>query len=341
MIDLRSDTITRPTPGMRAAMAAAEVGDDVFGDDPTVNRLQDEVAALLGKEAALFVPSGTMGNQLAIRSQTEPGQQVIVEADAHIVHYEVGAPAVLSGVQLTTIVGESGAFTWAQVAAALHPADIHAAPPALVCLENTHNRAGGRIFPQPQIVEIGREANARGLRVHLDGARLWNAHVTTGISLADLAAPADTVSVCFSKALGAPVGSALVGRRETVARARKFRKMWGGGMRQVGILAEGCRYALAHHLPRLAQDHARARRLVSELKHPLLRRAHPVESNIVILRVAPPATAVDLLAHLRERGVLGVGFGPGRVRLIPHLDVSDADIDATIAALNDFPGAGS
>jgi len=341
MIDLRSDTITRPTPAMREAMARAEVGDDVFGDDPTVNRLQDEVAALLGKEAALYVPSGTMGNQLAVKSQTNPGEQVVLEASAHIHLYEAGAPAFLSGVTLTCVEGEGGSLTWDRIAAALNPDNVHASPPGLICLENTHNKAGGRIFPQDQVATIGREARARGLRVHLDGARLWNAHVATGLALAELAAPVDSVSVCFSKALGAPVGSVLASDRETIRRAHRFRKMWGGGMRQVGVLAAACLYALEHHLERLADDHARARRLVEGLEGALLRPAHPVETNIVILAVADPGSAEGLLAHLESRGILAVGFGPGRVRLIPHLDITDADIAATLTALNSYRGDAS
>jgi threonine aldolase len=339
MLDLRSDTVTRPTFGMRQAMAAAEVGDDVFGDDPTVNLLQEEVARLLGKDAALLVPSGTMSNQIALLSQTRPGQQVVLEAGAHIYRYEAGAPAALGGVQITPVEGERGALTWALVEAALNPDDLHAAPPALICLENTHNRAGGRVFPQHLAVEIGREARARELRVHLDGARLWNAHVATGLSLAELAAPAHTVSVCFSKALGAPVGSVLAGDAATIGRARRYRKMLGGGMRQAGILAEACRYALVHHLPRLAEDHARACRLAAALANPLLALDHEVQTNIVILRVAPPATAAALLAFLKSRGILGVGFGPGRVRLVPHLDIDDDGLEVVIVALNDFAGA--
>jgi threonine aldolase len=339
MFDLRSDTVTRPTPAMRQAMATAEVGDDVFGDDPTVNLLQTEVASLLGKEAALLVPSGTMSNQIALLSQTRPGQQVVLEAGAHIYRYEAGAPAALSGVQITPVEGDGGALSWEQIEAALNPDDLHAAPPALICLENTHNRAGGRVFPQHLVQAIGRGAHARNLSVHLDGARLWNAHVATGLSLAELAAPVDTVSVCFSKALGAPVGSVLVGDAATIARARRYRKMLGGGMRQAGILAAACRHALVHHLPRLAEDHVRARRLAAALANPLLSLDHEVQTNIVILRVAPPATAAALLAFLASRQILGVGFGPGRVRLVPHLDIDDQALAAVVVALNDFAGA--
>jgi len=236
-VDMRSDTVTRPTPAMREAMMAADVGDDVFGDDPTIIRLQAEVAALLGKAAALYVPSGTMSNQLAVKAQTGPGDQVVLEDGAHIYRYEAGAPGVISGVQLTCVPTSDGLLDWPAIGAALNPDNVHCAPPALVCLENTHNRAGGRILPQDEVVRIGEEVHARGLRFHLDGARLWHAHVASGTGLAQLAAPFDSVSVCFSKGLGAPVGSVLVGDRPTIDRAYRFRKMLGGGMRQAGILA--------------------------------------------------------------------------------------------------------
>jgi threonine aldolase len=336
MIDLRSDTVTRPTEGMRRAIATAEVGDDVFGDDPTVLELQREVAQRLGKDNALFVPSGTMANQLALMSQTRPGDQVILEAGAHIFHYEGGAPAALSGVQATCVPTEDGCLAWAQVEAALNPDDVHFAPPRLLCLENTHNRAGGRILPLERAQVLAGKAHERGLRVHLDGARLWNAHVATGLPLAKLAEPADTVSVCFSKGLGAPIGSVLAGDEATIGRAHRYRKRLGGGMRQVGILAAACLYALAHHLERLAEDHLHARCLATGLAHPALAIHHPVETNIVVVDVEPPATAEMLLAHLEACGVLAVGFGPGRVRLVPHLGISRDDVDAALAALNSF-----
>ena len=338
-LDLRSDTVTRPTAGMRQAMAEAEVGDDVFGDDPTVARLEERVASLLGKEAALYVPSGTMSNQLALRAQTHHGQQMVCEAGSHVVRYEGGAPAALSGLLVTTVSAPDGALSWDLIEPVLNSVtDLHAAPPGLVAVENTHNRAGGRIVPQALVDEIGARARARGLKVHLDGARLWNAHVAGGLPLTRLAAPADTVSVCFSKGLGAPVGSALVGPRETIARARRYRKQWGGGMRQVGILAAACLYALDHHLARLAEDHAHARRIVDELDNPRLLPLHPVETNIVILGVQPPATAEALLAHLERDGILAVQFGPGRVRLIPNLDVDAAGIARVTASLGAFAG---
>jgi threonine aldolase len=340
IIDMRSDTVTRPTAAMRAAMAAAEVGDDVFGDDPTVNRLQERVAALLGKEAALYVPSGTMGNQLAIRAQCGAGEQVIVEDGAHIYRYEGGAPAVLTGVQLTCVPAPGGILDWPRIEAALNPPDnVHCPPPRLVCIENTHNRAGGRVVPQDVVLAVAAGARARGLRLHLDGARLWHAHVATGLSLAELAAPFDSISVCFSKGLGAPVGSVLAADRATIKAAHRFRKMLGGGMRQVGVLAAACLHALDHHLARLADDHAAARRLAEGLDNPHLAVNHPVDTNIVIVDVAGPGGDAALLAHLEAGGVLGVGFGPGRVRLVPNLDTPPEAVETALAVLNSFPGA--
>ena len=338
-IDLRSDTVTKPTPGMLQAMAAAELGDDVLGDDPTVQHLQARVAELLGKEAGLFVPSGTMGNQLALRAQTSSGDQVVVEDGCHIYRYEAGAPAALSGVQLTCVPAPGGLPDWPLVEAALNPTNVHCAPPSLVCLENTHNRAGGRLVPQELVAGIGRGAHARGLRVHLDGARLWHAHVAGGLSLGELAAPADTVSVCFSKGLGAPVGSVLTGDREVIAKAWRFRKMWGGGMRQSGLLAAACLYALDHQLERLADDHARAAALAAGLAHPRLSVGHPVDTNIVIIDVAGPDGEAALVAHLAAHGILALAFGPGRVRLVPNLGVGDEDITRVLEVLHSFPAA--
>jgi threonine aldolase len=338
VLDLRSDTVTKPTEGMRHAIATAEVGDDVFGDDPTVLLLQERVADLLGKEASLFVPSGTMANQLALRSQTRPGDQFICEAGAHIYNYEGGAPAALSGLMPSCVATPDGILRWKLVEPVLNPDDVHFARPSLVCLENSHNRAGGLVMPQDEVAEIGRQAHARGLRVHLDGARLWNVHIACGQALHELAAPADSVSVCFSKALGAPVGSILAGDRDLITMAHRYRKQFGGGMRQAGILAAACIFALDHHLQRLQEDHARAQRLAMELDNPLLRVDHHVETNIVILAVAAPATAEQLLNDLAGRGILAVGFGPGRVRLIPNLGLNDADIDRVIATLNTFTG---
>ena len=332
-IDFRSDTVTRPDAAMRRAIADAVVGDDVFGDDPTILALQERVAGLLGKQAALFVPSGTMANQIALRILTRPGDQVVCEAGCHVYNYEQGGPAALSGLHLTCLEGTRGALTWERIAAALRPDDDHYARPALVCLENTHNRAGGCVLPQQEVAVIGREAAARGLRVHLDGARLWNAHVASGRPLDELAAPADTVSVCFSKGMGAPVGSCLAGDADLMRAARRVRKLFGGGMRQSGLLAAACLHALDHHLHRLADDHRRARRLAEGLDNPAVTLDHEVETNIVIFRTAREDR---LLQHLGARGVLGVAFGKGRVRLVTHLMITDDDVETALAALNAY-----
>ncbi len=341
VIDMRSDTVTRPTKAMLDAMVEAELGDDVLGDDPTVIRLQERVADLLGKEAALYVPSGTMGNQLAVRAQAGAGDQVVLEDGAHIYRYEAGAPAALAGVQLTCVATPDGILDRGLVEAALNPDNVHCSPPRLVCLENTHNRAGGRILPQENVRDIAAMAHGRGLRVHLDGARLWHAHVATGLALAELAAPVDSVSVCFSKALGAPVGSVLAADRATIDTAYRFRKMWGGGMRQSGLLAAACLHGLDHHMERLEEDHAHARTLADGLANPHLTVNHPVETNIVIIDVAGPGGDTALLAHLESEGVLAVGFGPGRVRLVPNLDTPTSAVDRALEVLNAFAGGAS
>jgi threonine aldolase len=279
-----------------------------------------------------------MSNQLALKAQTSPGDQVVLEDGAHIYRYEGGAPGMLSGVQLTCVPTTDGLLDWPHIAAVLHPDNVHYSPPSLVCLENTHNRAGGRILPQAEVVRIGTEVHSRGLRLHLDGARLWHTHVATGTSLADLAAPFDTVSVCFSKGLGAPVGSVLAGDRATIKRAHRYRKVFGGGMRQVGLLAAACLYALDHHLERLAEDHEHAQLLASGLDHPALAVKHPVQTNIVIVSVEGQGADESLLAHLAGAGILAVGFGPGRVRLIPHLEHTRADVQRVVDALNVWPG---
>ena len=297
MIDLRSDTVTRPTPAMREAMARAEVGDDVFGDDPTVRALEEEVARLTGKEAALFVASGTMGNQLAIATQTRPGDEVIVGEGAHLVIYEAGAGAALNGVQFT-IAGRGGLYTADELEAAMYPRLYWTPRTSLASVENTHNRAGGRAWPLAQARAVAERARALGLATHLDGARIWNASVATGVDVATWCAPFDTASVCFSKGLGAPVGSAFCGPRALVVEARRFRKRWGGGMRQSGILAAAALHALAHHRARLAEDHANARALAETLaRTPGIRiDLATVETNIV---------NIDLDAACRRRRAPG------------------------------------
>lgn len=327
VIDLRSDTVTLPTPAMRQAMASAELGDDVFGDDPTVNRLQDRVAEVLGKEAALFMPSGTMGNQVAVRTHTEPGDEIVLDANAHIYYFEGGGPAALAGVMCRCLPGKRGIFSAADVEHVLRPADPHFAPTRLVCVENTHNRGGGAVWPIERIAEVAAMARKHGLRLHLDGARLWNASVATEIPERDYAAHFDSVSVCFSKGLGAPVGSALAGSREFITRARRFRKQLGGGMRQAGILAAGALHALDNHRARLAEDHAYARTLAEALAHLPGIELDPatVETNIVIFRVTTVPASL-LVARLKEAGVLVLTTGPDTIRAVTHLNLTSADI---------------
>src|SRR5438128_1126496 len=257
-IDLRSDTVTRPTRGMRAAIQAAEVGDDVFNEDPTVNRLQEHVAALLGKEAALFVPSGTMSNQVCIKAQTQPGDELICETRCHIYNHESGGPAALSGVTCRTIEGDCGVLDLSQLEDKIRPVNDHLVRTRLVCLENTHNRGGGKVYPIEKVRAISEWARKNGLIMHLDGARLWNAVVATGIPAKEWARHFDTVSACFSKGLGAPVGSALTGPRDLIVKGRRIRKLFGGGMRQAGILAAAALYAVEHNIDRLADDHKNA-----------------------------------------------------------------------------------
>ena len=330
-IDLRSDTITQPTPAMREAMARAEVGDDVFGDDPTVARLEARTAEILGKEAAVFTPSGTMANQLALRSHTEPGDEILVDANAHIYYYESGAPAALAGVMCRCLPGVRGVFTAADVEAALRPADQHFAPTKLVCVENTHNRGGGSVWPIERIREVADVSRARGLRLHLDGARLWNAAVATGIPERDYSAHFDSISVCFSKGLGAPIGSALCGTREFIQRARRFRKMYGGGMRQAGILAAGALHALEHHRARLAEDHANARALAEGLSHLPGLELDPasVQTNIVLVRVQK-MPAATLVRALDQAGVRVLATGPNTLRAVTNLMVSSEAIPVAL-----------
>jgi threonine aldolase len=334
-IDLRSDTVTRPTPAMRRAMAEAEVGDDVLGDDPTVIRLQERIAAIMGKEAACFVPSGTMANQTAIRAQTEPGDEVIAHHDSHIINYETGAPAALSGVMIRTTTGERGLFDADQVEALARPVSVHFPRSALVVIENTQNRGGGAVWPLEQVRRVAAKARELGLRVHLDGARLWNACAATGLEPAEYARHADTVSCCFSKGLGAPAGSAVCGDRATIARVFRFRKMFGGAMRQAGVLAAAALYALDHHRERLAEDHRNAARLgEGATSIPGLRVPLPVETNMVFIDLEPGVgTPAEFCQRLRAEGVLMLPTGPRRVRAVCHLDVTGPMIEAALDAM--------
>jgi threonine aldolase len=314
---------------MREAMARAEVGDDVYGEDPSVNELQERVATLLGKEAALFFPSGTMANQAALRLHTRPGDVVIAARDAHILRAEAGAAAGLSGLQIQTI-GKEGSFGADDVQRALAPNDVHAAPTTLLAVENTHNSAGGLVFPPARLAEAAAAARAGGLALHLDGARLWNAAAALGTPPAALAAPFDTVSVCLSKGLGAPVGSLVAGTRDAVTRLARIRKMYGGGMRQAGVLAAAGLFALAHHVTRLAEDHANARRFARGLRERGFAVDAEPETNIVMFRVDDD---LAFRSRARERGVLLSRGGPGRIRAVTHLDASRADVDAALDRL--------
>jgi len=359
IVDLRSDTVTKPSPAMRRAMAEAEVGDDVFGDDPTVIRLQEKVAELLGKEAAIYVPSGSMANQTSIRSQTQPGDEIICHADSHIYHYEAGAPAGLSGCSLRLLQGERGLFTAEDVRAAVRPPDSHFPQSRLIVVENTHNRGGGTIWPLERVAAIRKVADEFGLLMHLDGARLLNACVATGRKPTEYTKYFDTVSICFSKGLGAPVGSAVASTKETIRRVHRFRKMFGGGMRQAGIIAAGALYALEHNMARLAEDHENARKLARALVELPGLSIDPatVETNIVYFEVpslpaaltksasmatsggstAPASTPAKVLCDaLKEQGVWMIPVGPIRVRAVTHLDVSAAQIDLAIGALRNL-----
>jgi threonine aldolase len=341
LIDLRSDTVTRPVPGMRKAIAEAVVGDDVFGDDPTVIALEQRISSLFGTEAALFVPSGTMGNQVALASLTEPGDEVILDRQCHIFNYEVGAAPALSGLQFNPLDGEMGIITAEQIRPHIRPRDLHTPVTRLIAMENTHNRAGGHLFPLDEMKRIKALAESRGLKVHLDGARLANAVAATGIAFREYVSCADTVNMCFSKGLGAPVGSIVAGSAETMKKARRKRKQFGGGMRQVGILAAAALYALDHHIDRLREDHENARRLAEAIQSvDGLELVYPVDTNIVVFRLDEKLGAVDgFLARLKERGVLAVPFGPRIVRMVTHLDVSAADIETVAGVLGSIKPA--
>jgi threonine aldolase len=328
-IDLRSDTVTRPVPAMREAISNAEVGDDVFGDDPTVIALEKKVADLFGAEASLYVTSGTMANLIALLSLTSPGDEVVLDRQCHVFNYEVASVAAFAGVQTNPLDGDRGVITAEQIAPHFREENLHLPITRVVAIENTHNRAGGRIFPFDEMKAIRELADDRGVLVHLDGARLANAHVETGVSFAQYYRCADTVSMCFSKGLGAPVGSIVVSTVERIASARKIRKRLGGGMRQAGILAAAAIYALDNHVERLREDHENARRLASFIESTEGLSIHQsVETNIVIFKVDAAAYAVDQFLHkLAAAGVLAVPFGPGLVRMVTHLDVTADDIE--------------
>jgi threonine aldolase len=344
VIDLRSDTVTKPTPAMRAAMFAAEVGDDVYGEDPTVNQLEERVADTLAKEAALFVPSGTMANQVAVRLHCRPGDELLCEATSHVYLWEGGAPAALSGVTTRLIPGAFGVLSVRDLEGTLHPPDdIHSPTSRLVCLENTHNRGGGRVYPVETVREVSAWARRNGLGLHLDGARLWNAVVASGVAAREWCGHFDTVAVCFSKGLGAPVGSALAGTRDMIRQARRVRKLYGGAMRQAGFLAAACLYAMDHHIDRLVEDHANAKLLAAAVADtPGLKLVPPaVETNLVWFEVAPEVgTARQVAGRLKDHGILVAALGETVVRACTHLDVSRADCERAAEVIRRHAAAG-
>lgn len=341
LIDLRSDTVTRPSAEMREAIAAAPVGDDQFGEDPTVNLLQERIAALLGKESALWLPTGTMANQVALRVLTRPGDDVIVSQESHAVWHETGGSAANAGIQFTPV-GKNGLFTPEDFLAALKPRGHIIYPPTtLVEIENTHNRAGGVIFPQAAAEKICAAAAERDIATYLDGARLWNTAVASGRSLIDLASPFDLVSVALSKGLGAPGGSVLAGSNETIKRCVRYRRMFGGAMRQVGIFAAAGLYAIDHNVERLDEDHANARLIADQLSRnkKIILDLSTVETNILVFDLAADAPdAPTVVTQARERGVLIFAFGPRTIRAVTHLDVSRQQCERAAGVLLEIVG---
>jgi len=339
LVDLRSDTVTRPVPGMRAAMAEAEVGDDVYGEDPTVTALESRVAAMLGHEAAVFTPTGSMANQICLQLLVPPGGELLCDADAHVVTYEIGAAAALGGISTRTWSAVGADIDPDVVAAMVRPDGYHAVATRAIAVEQTHNRGGGGVIPLSTLESLRRVADRAEIGLHCDGARIWHAHVADGVPLERYGALFDTVSVCLSKGLGAPVGSLVVSSRENVERARVLRKRLGGGMRQVGILAAAGDYALTHHIGRLADDHLKARRLAAALAPYGIVDAGRVVTNIVPLDFTKSTVdAPTLGAAARERGVLVSVLGPRAGRLVTHLDVEDAGIDRATEVLTDLLG---
>ncbi len=340
MIDLRSDTVTKPSDKMRAAMAAAEVGDDVYGEDPTINRLEERSAEIFEKEAALFVVSGTMGNQIAVKVHTKPGDEVVIEERGHILLYEVGASAIIAGVTVRPVKSGdgSGILTWDEIATVLNRDGVYDhTQTGLLCLENTHNIAGGRVMSADKCADLCDRSHALGVPVHLDGARIFNASVALGTSVADLVRDCDSVQFCLSKGLGAPVGSVLVGSKDFIDEARIWRKRLGGGMRQAGILAAPGLIALEESPKRLHEDHEKARLLAAGIAEipGIAIDVETVETNIVIFEISGTRkTLLDIQAALKQNGVLASGFG-SRIRMLAHCDVSKADVESAVQKLRD------
>ena len=332
--DLRSDTVTRPTPAMRAAMAEAPVGDDVFDEDPSLHELQEHAAALFGHEAALFTPSGCMANQIALQLVVPRAEELLCDADAHVVTYEMGAAAAYGGISTRTWPAVGGALDPEVVAGMIRPPGGYTVPTRAVAVEQTHNRGGGTVIPLPALRRLRAVCDDAGLLLHCDGARIWHAHVATGVPLTEYGRLFDTLSVCLSKGLGAPVGSLVIGSAARIAEARLIRKRLGGGMRQAGILAAAGLHALRHHIDRLADDHAKARHLAAALAPLGITDPARTETNLVMLDLRDaPLDAAQLTAAARELGVLVSAFGPRTVRLVTHLDLTDDDVATTASVL--------
>ncbi|MEI9807488.1 MAG: GntG family PLP-dependent aldolase [Bacteroidota bacterium] len=335
IIDFRSDTVTKPTPGMLQAMMSAKVGDDVFGEDPSINELETVTAAIFGMEAGLFCPSGTMTNQIAIKCHTQPGDEVICDESAHVYQYEGGGIAFNSSASVKLIHGERGLITAAQVLAAINPDDNHKAHTSLVCLENTSNRGGGSCYDFNEIKNIGQVCREKNLQFHLDGARLWNAMVAKNETPQQYGETFDSISICLSKSLGCPAGSLLLGKKDFIKKARRVRKVFGGGMRQAGFLAAAGIYALQNNIDRLAEDHIHARQIAEAVaKKNFVHFVLPVETNIIIFELTDTVTAPALVARLKEQDILGYAIGPNRVRLVVHLDITNEMVSRTIEKIS-------
>jgi threonine aldolase len=331
LIDFRSDTVTKPTPGMKEAMLNAEVGDDVFGEDPSINKLETMSASLFGMEAAVFCPSGTMTNQVAIKCHTQPGDEVICDESAHVYQYEGGGIAFNSSASVKLLQGDRGRITAEQVINAINPDDNHKAKTSLVCLENTSNRGGGSCYEMEAIRQISTVCREKQLKLHLDGARLFNAIVARNESPEDYGKLFDSISICLSKSLGCPVGSLLIGKKDFIRQSRRVRKVFGGGMRQAGFLAAAGIYALNNHVKRLSTDHEYAGMIGAAIaRNPMVNFVLPVETNIVIFELKPGTTAQAMVEKLREQNILAYAISPNRIRLVLHLDISEQMVQRTI-----------
>ena len=332
-IDLRSDTVTKPSAAMREAMMNAEVGDDVYGEDPTVNKLQERIAGMFGKEGALFVPSGTMGNEICIKVHTQPGDEIIVEQDSHIFVYETAAPSLLAGVQMATIAGAGGVMTVEQVENKIRPKVYYLPTTKLICIENTHGRSAGSIIPLEEIKKIRKLTQEYNIKMHLDGARLWNASIGSGVPVSEYAKYFDSISVCFSKGLGAPVGSIIIGNKMLIEDSRRYRKIFGGGMRQVGMLAAAALYAIDNNIQRLSEDHKRAKHFAQELSRLNQLEINPaeVQTNMVIADISKSGKSQsEILSLLKSQKVLLTPERSNSIRAVMHLDVTSAQVEQGI-----------